>query len=146
MRIYGKWRADYDAAFVASLFSSTSLNILEEEVDLLVDTGAVRTTIMDRDAKRLGIDYKKLRKYEHKMTGIGGSVDTYVVDDSTLTFFTDKKERHKESIEIMVLKHAKLDEKVERLPSILGRDIIGKYHLIYSKLARKVYLTDEEIN
>ena len=79
MRIYGKWRADYDAAFVASLFSSTSLNILEEEVDLLVDTGAVRTTIMDRDAKRLGIDYKKLRKYEHKMTGIGGSVDTVLV-------------------------------------------------------------------
>ncbi|MCS4538903.1 MAG: retroviral-like aspartic protease family protein [Thaumarchaeota archaeon] len=132
--------------FVASLFSSTSLNILEEEVDFLVDTGAVRTTIMDRDAKRLGIDYKKLRKYKHKMTGIGGSVDTYVIDDSALMFFTDKKERYKENIEIMVLKHPKLDEKIERLPSILGRDIIGKYNLIYSKPASKVYLTDEEIN
>lgn len=145
MRIYGKWRADYDAAFVAALFSSASLGILEEEVDFLIDTGAVRTTIMDRDAKRLGINYRKLRKYEQKMTGIGGSVDTYVIEDSTLTFFADKNERHKESIKIMVLKHVKLDGKIERLPSILGRDVIGKYHLIYSKPSGKVYLTDEEM-
>ena len=119
--------------------------MLEEEIDFLIDTGAIRTAILDRDAKRLGIDFNNLPKQKYKMTGIGGPVETYSIKDAMLAFSADKDKRHAETLEVLVLRHAEVNEKIERLPSLLGRDIIGKYHLIYSKPTRKIYLTDEGI-
>lgn len=146
MRIHGKWRADYDAGFLSALFSSRSLGILRQEVDFLVDTGAVKTAILDWDAKVLDIDHRRLSPYRYRLPGIGGSVDTYAVTDSTLTFTTDEGGSHEERIEVLVIKHARLNGRVEKLPSILGRDILERYHLIYSKPYQKIYFTDENLN
>jgi len=114
-------------------------------VEFLVDTGATITTLSDRDAARLGIDYDVLEKLANGMLGIGGTVDTYILKDAKLTFHTEDKKTHQENLDCLcILKHAKLNERILRIPSILGRDIINKHALIYDKRQEKAYITNEQ--
>lgn len=116
-------------------------------LEFLVDTGATRTTISDKDAIRLGIDYLELEKLGEGMLGIGGAVDTYNLKDITLTFHQENKQTHEEVLEsICALKHPHLDERLLRIPSLLGRDILNKHSLIYDKRKEKAYITDEPMH
>ena len=49
---------------------------LDTRINFLVDTGASRTVISDKDAIFLKIEYKKLQKFPEKLSGIGGSVES----------------------------------------------------------------------
>ena len=132
-----------EAAYVAAILESKTLHIYAS-VEFLVDTGATRTTISDKDAIRLGIDYLALEKLGEGMLGIGGTVDTYLLKDTTLIFHKADKKTHEEALErICVLKHPQLNERILRIPSILGRDILNKHSLIYDKRNEKAYITDE---
>lgn len=75
----------FEAAYVVAFLESKPLN-LHETVEFLVDTGASRTTICDKDAIRLGIDFARLEKLSEGMLGIGGMVNTYVLNDVELVF------------------------------------------------------------
>jgi len=44
---------------------------------------------------------------------------------------------------IYVLKHTVRDERIMRIPSILGRDMLNKYALAYDKRNEASYITDE---
>jgi hypothetical protein len=44
--------------------------------------------------------------------------------------------------EIFVLKHKIRDERIKRIPSLLGRDILNKYQLFLDKKSNKVIITD----
>ncbi|MDH5782239.1 MAG: retroviral-like aspartic protease family protein [Candidatus Bathyarchaeota archaeon] len=135
----------FEAAYVVAVLESDALG-MRETIELLVDTGASRTTICDKDAIRLGIDFGKLEKLGEGMLGIGGSVDTYVLKDVKLVFRREDEKGYVENFErIYVLKHAVLDERIMRIPSILGRDILNKYALIYDKKHEKAYITDEAL-
>lgn len=135
----------FEAAYVVAVLESDALGMCET-IELLVDTGASRTTICDKDAIRLGIDFGKLEKLGEGMLGIGGSVDTYVLKDVKLVFRREDEKGYVENFErIYVLKHAVLDERIMRIPSILGRDILNKYALIYDKKHEKAYITDEAL-
>lgn len=46
---------------------------------------------------------------------------------------------------IYALRHAVLDDRIMRIPSILGRDILNKYVLVYDKRHGKAYITDETL-
>ena len=132
-----------EAAYVAAILESQTLH-LYVTVEFLVDTGASRTTICDKDAIRLGIDYTLLEQLGEGMLGIGGTIDTYILKDAKLTFRKEDKKIHEESFErLCILKHAQLNEKILRIPSILGRDILNRYALVYDKRQEKVYITDE---
>ena len=144
MKVFGKWRADYNAAFISAFFSSVRLGI-EGEVDFLVDTGASKTVILDMDAESLGVNYGKLTRYKYDMIGIGGSVETYSIKEAKLTFSTNEGKVLTERFEIFVLKHPKLNKKIERLPSLLGRDVLNKYCLMMNKPSGTVYFADEII-
>lgn len=133
----------FEAAYVAAVLESKAPN-MHETVELLVDTGASRTTILDKDAIRLGLDFTKLEKLSESMLGIGGLVDTYILKNVKLIFRREDKKSHTENLErIYVLKHPNLNEKIMRIPSILGRDILNKHALIYDKRHKKAYITDE---
>ena len=135
----------FEAAYVATVLESKALNI-HETVELLVDTGASRTTILDKDAIRLGLDFTKLEKLSEGMLGIGGTVNTYILKDVKLIFRREDKKSHTENLErIYILKHPNLNEKIMRIPSILGRDILNKHTLIYNKRHEKAYITDETL-
>ena len=132
-----------EAAYVAAILQSETLHIYAT-VEFLVDTGATRTTICDKDAIRLCIDYAMLEKLGEGMLGIGGTVDTYNLKDVKLFFHKEDKKTHEETLEkICILKHAELNEKILRIPSILGRDILNKHSLIYDKRQEKACITDE---
>jgi hypothetical protein len=135
--------APLEAAYVASILQSETLHIYAT-IEFLVDTGATRTTISDKDAIRLGIDYDLLEKLGEGMLGIGGTVDTFILKDIKLIFHKEDKKTHEETLErICVLKHPQLNERILRIPSILGRDILNKHSLIYDKRKEKAYITDE---
>ena len=113
-------------------------------VEFLVDTGATRTTISDKDVIRLGIDYEALEKLGKGMLGIGGAVDTYILKEAKLIFRQENKKNHAEPLEsLCFLKHYEVNERILRIPSILGRYILNKYTLVYSKRQGKAYMTDE---
>lgn len=140
--IKGFFKGDF--GFVNAHLISKSLGI-DETVELVVDTGATRTVILDKDAITLGIDYKKLKKYERDFIGIGGPVETYIVEDSMLLFKSEKGEL-KIKTPVFVLRHP-LEKmsvaertKVLRLPSLLGRDIINRFKLIFDKQREKIIL------
>jgi len=135
----------FEAAYVVAVLECEALRI-HDIIEFLVDTGASRTTICDKDIIRLGIDFSKLEKLSEGMLGIGGLVDTYVLDDVKLTFRREDGESHVESFDrIYVLKHTVRDERIMRIPSILGRDMLNKHALIYDKKQEKAYITDENI-
>ena len=68
------------------------------------------------------------------MSGIGGSVETFIVDDSTLLL--DSEEIR---VPIFVLRHDienlnKEDRiRILRIPSLLGRDVINRFKLIFNR-------------
>ena len=132
-----------EAAYVKAVVESKALHVYAT-VKFLVDTGATRTTISDKDAIRLGIDYLTLEKVSKGMLGIGGPVDAYILKDARLIFNQEDRKKHIEPIEsLCFLKHSEVNERILRIPSILGRDVLNKYALIYDKRQEKAYLTDE---
>ena len=132
-----------EAAYVVAVLGSKPLGI-HETVEFLVDTGASRTTICDKDAVRLGIDFTKLEKLSEGMLGIGGAVNAYVLNDIELIFRREDEKDYVENFEkIYVLKHMPVDERIMRIPSILERDMLNRYALVYDKRHEKAYITDE---
>lgn len=144
MRIYGFFKkGPLEAAYVVSTVTLKDLNVAHR-VEFLVDTGASRTIISDRDALRLGVDYKKLLRAGLSL-GIGGRVDTYASKNVDLVFLTADMEQYVERVEeLYFLKHRRVDEDILKIPSVLGRDILNKYLLIYDKRRERVVITDEE--
>lgn len=147
MRISGHW-GKYDAPYVTAILISDDLS-LRQPVMFLLDTGASRTTILDNDAARLNVNYKKLRKSQQDTVGIGGAVDTYVIPDARLVFMAEKGYFETEPDLIFVLRHvmrnAVTRERIKNIPSILGRDVLNKYRLILDKNNNMVLITDEEV-
>ena len=132
------------AGFVNAHLISEKLCI-GETIEFLVDTGASRTTILDKDVICLGIKYDKLRRYEQDLTGIGGSIETYVIDDSLLLFGEYAIE-----IPVFVTRHPleTMDKeeriKILRFPSILGRDVINRFRLIFDKEKEKILMDESK--
>jgi len=135
----------FEAAYVVAVLESDFLR-MSETVEFLVDTGASRTTICDKDAVKLGIDYNRLERFGDGMLGVGGVVDAYVLRDVRLIFRREDERSHVESFErIYALKHPVLDERIMRLPSILGRDMLNKYSFVYDKRREKAFMTNETL-
>ena len=146
MRIRGFFKGEeVGAAFVTGTLVVRRLGI-EEPLELLVDTGTTRTTISDRDAQRLGIDYSRHERHPEGTLGVGGVVETYVIRGAELVFMTERGRHHKERLDVVhVLRHERPDERVLRIPSILGRDVINRYRLLMDRSRDLIVITDEEI-
>ena len=142
IRINGFFRND--AAFINAHLVSEERDI-DETVEFLVDTGASRTTLLDKDAIYFGIEYEKLRRVQD-LSGIGGSVETYVIDDTTLLF----RESTPIKMPVFVIKHPLVTMDKEertrmlRFPSILGRDVISRFRLIFDRANSELLLTKEK--
>ncbi len=144
MRLRGYFRkGPLEAAYIVVLVTLPQLRI-RQNIEFLVDTGATRTTILDKDAITLGIRHVKLPKLGQPLIGLGGLVETYVVRDAALHFKTEAGSEHREILtELLVVKHKKVDENIIRIPIVLGRDILNKYKLVYDKQQDLVVVTDE---
>jgi len=132
-----------EGAYVAAIVESEKLH-LYGTVEFLVDTGTARTTISDKDVIRLALDYVELDKLQGGVLGLGGTVDTYILTDAKLMFNAEKIVQQEPLEQLYVLKHNTLNDKILRIPSILGRNILNKYALIYDKRQETVYITDKK--
>jgi hypothetical protein len=76
-----------DAPYFAAQLRSA---YFEGLVWFLADTGASRTTLLDRDARLLRIAAAALNPALLPMVGIGGSVRSFVVRDVEITLASDE--------------------------------------------------------
>ncbi|ODS41107.1 MAG: hypothetical protein A7315_07010 [Candidatus Altiarchaeales archaeon WOR_SM1_79] len=137
--------------FVSAEISFPELNTTDY-IWFLVDTGADRTAISEKDVSRLRIGYDKLKKTNKDLCGIGGSVETYETEA-----IIKLSAEHIDRINILVMKNKIPDEipqkEKERLrvlyqgiPSLLGRDILDEFGIfIHRKTNRILVLSDEKI-
>ena len=86
MKIKGFF-GNIDVPYIRAELICECLNI-KEHIDFLLDTGASNVIISDRDADYLRIDYSKIKKLEKGIFGIGGEVDTYLLNNIKLIFKT----------------------------------------------------------
>jgi len=100
---------------------------------LLADTGASRTTLLDRDVKLLGIPTEALEPALLPIVGIGGSVRSFLVRDVEITLASDEGNVILRQ-DLWVVQHD-LEQlppeevaRILRLPSVLGRDLINRFH------------------
>jgi len=147
MRIKGFLERKFDppAPFVKAILNSKSLN-LSKLLDLHIDTGASTSIILGKDVRYLKLDTAKLKKAERNVGGIGGVVNTYVIEDANLMFRTEDGTLRKERVRMLVGQHdlSRLDEESRRLilimPSLLGRDVLRRYKLMYDERSNEVCL------
>jgi len=151
MKIMGYFDDHFDppAPFVRVVLKSESLGF-SYPLGVHIDTGSSVTIVFDRDVELLGIDVEKLMRAERNVGGIGGMVDTYVIEDAELLFRTEDREIRAERLRLFVGKHdlarlsASESELIMRVPSLLGRDIIQKFRLVCDKGKGKVYFERRE--
>lgn len=107
-------------------------------IRFVVDTGASSTTIADKDALRLGLDYSKLERSDG-ILGIGGTnVDAFLLKGISIIFRDSKSSYQVERLpKIIVLRHRvkTIEERrlAKQIPSLLGVDILRKYQIRYDK-------------
>lgn len=117
----------------------------EAMVRLLADTGASRTTLLDRDVRMLGLSSETLAPAPLPTVGIGGSVRSFVVPDAEITFASDEGNFMLQQ-ELWVVQHD-LDRlppeevaRILRLPSVMGRDLINRFRFTCDYQAGQVWL------
>ena len=100
---------------------------IASKVSFLVDTGADSTTLLPADASRMGVKYEDLIQGRHLMIGIGGTAPYYT--EESIVIFDDPANFYLYKIDLQIVAP---DEHVNRLPSLLGRDILNKWQMVYS--------------
>ena len=117
MRIIGYFDDHFEpsAPFLRAVLRSESLG-LSYPLGVHVDTGSSVTIVFDKDVELLGIDVRKLRKAERNVGGVGGMVDTYVIEDAELLFRTEDRKIRVEKLHLFVGKHD-----LAKLSSVRGR-------------------------
>lgn len=125
---------------------------IEETIEFLVDTGADVTMLGEKDILRIGLDYEELGRARKDLGGIGGKAETYVIE-AIIKIEPDFVERMK----VLTIrnelpektpkdKKKELRELYQRMPSLLGRDIIEEFGLfMHGRTDRLFLLQDSEI-
>lgn len=139
MRIHGYWGAD-GAPYVTARLGCSRLRI-SRKLPLLLDTGADRTTILDLDGLNLGINYQRLRRLEDDVIGVGGPVESYLLEGVRLSLGAEDEGAWVDTPvkEVVVVRHNLSDPKVRdsvmSIPSLLGRDVLNHYHIVLNSRA-----------
>ena len=95
-------------------------------ISFLFDTGADTSLMMPVDGRRIGVDYNDLGEMEETL-GVGGLSETFV-EPAYIAFIGDGK-LYGYQIELRICKPS---EALATVPSLLGRDIIDKWRVIYN--------------
>ena len=122
-----------DAPYFAVYFRSP---YFRGQVWLLADTGASYTTLLDRDVKLLNIPAEALKLDLVPIVGIGGSVRSFQVRDVEITMASDEGDVVLQQ-DLWLVKHdlehlsPRETARILRIPSVLRRDVINRFHFTY---------------
>jgi len=147
VRIQGYFNRRFQppAPFIRTTLESKSLKI-RRPLHFHIDTGASVTVLLDKDLSYLGIDVGELKRAERSLGGLGGTIDTYVIEDASLFLVAGEGEVVEEKLRLYVGTHEmsrlSSEEKalVARMPSLLGRDIIYRFRLVCDNNRDEIYL------
>ena len=98
-------------------------------VPFLVDTGADGTCLHPGDGLRAGVPFGRLRDGV-TVSGIGGQSTYY--EEPAILMFTDDVERSTYRYNAVV-EIAKPEDVSDEIPSLLGRDIIDRWRMVYDR-------------
>ena len=145
MQLKGNLDVDNEIFVIPCSISSSNLK-KSASVDFIVDTGSSKTTINDKDVRRLQINYEDLKPSRDKYYGVGGSdFKSYELLDCKLLFVDDYENQRLEELEYVVVndhnfKSGKEEEMMLGFQSLLGLDILKKYRIYFSNYT--VFLED----
>jgi hypothetical protein len=125
---------------VYTIIASFRSSILREPapIDFVVDSGSSRTTINDKDAARLGVEYCKLDPIEDSYYGMGGTdVAFFSLPKCRLLFTSEEGKKHPEDLDdVIVARHKFRSKRQKKLmatyPSLLGLDILKNYEIHFT--------------
>jgi hypothetical protein len=118
---------------------------IDKPIDFVIDTGSVKTVILDKDAATLRVDYKRLKESEFPFLGIGGSCEALQTKkNAALIFPCTTNEIYVERLNpIYFIRHVRAlpeeQDQINTLPSVIGWDILSHNTLICEK-GKNVYL------
>ena len=95
----------------------------------LLDTGADRTVLMPKDAKVVGVDYDQLPD-PGDARGVGGVAKMSRVDATVVFRDADDCGSYGYEIPLRILIPSGNESEMS-LPSLLGRDIINRWRVVY---------------
>jgi hypothetical protein len=107
-------------------------------IEFIVDTGSSKTTINDKDVRRLRIDYNILDASRVDFFGVGGTgVKSYEMADCKLLFTDADEKLYPEELDYVVVnEHTFRSEEEEKqmmaFNSLLGLDILKHYTISFS--------------
>lgn len=101
---------------------------LEWEIDFLMDTGADDTCLHPMDVLNVGVPFERLGN-EEISTGIGGGASYYI--EPGILAFEDGAQFRLYEVELPI---AKPTEDNTRIPSLLGRNIINRWSVLYEPI------------
>ena len=104
-------------------------------VRFLLDTGADRTCLHPRDARRARMPFDQLGN-RRTSRGIGGSSSYF--SETTILAFVDKPQMRFYELELLI---AEPHERNEELPSLLGRDVINHWYMQYDPAVTRLECT-----
>ncbi len=121
------------------------------DVHFLLDSGAARSTLNEREAEWLMIDRRQLRRAPQDVLGVGGRVETWLISQGDLIFETAEGLFHTESRNEMATlvhrtRHRALRFQLQHMPSVIGQDILSRYAFVQDPRTGLVLLTDEFLN
>ncbi len=132
MIISGYFHQD-NTPFVDILLEIPDLNI-KRKVSFLIDTGSPITILSERDARKLKIDYSKLKPANGSIMGLGGFAETYILKNVILHFFTRTRMTDITLKKLLAYKNDSNDKDIiNQIPSLLGRDVLREFTLIYNE-------------
>ena len=99
---------------------------IRSDISFLVDTGADRSLLLPNDGMRIGIDYTKLTG-DAESIGVGGVCHNFV-EPALIVFSEPRRFLYVYSIDLVIAPPA---PDIMDPPSLLGRDILNQWRMIY---------------
>ena len=123
--ITGRFGDTSGRPFIEGRLILPRLNI-QGDISFLMDTGADTSMVMPGDAKRLGLPFDMLQG-DRECGGIGGTIHHFV--ERGIIVFTDPQVMlYAYDLEVSIMPD---DPDMEEVPSLLGRDVIDRWRIIY---------------
>lgn len=141
MKIKGYWsKAGWPALYAQVECSYPYAN---GYVEFALDTGSPFSILSQADAEKLNIRYSKLSLAPRTIVIGGFSGRAYVLKDVSLKPY---ESRYRELIaEVFVIPPVKELGRALPLPSILGRDFLNRFNVVFKQGQSEIILTDEPI-